>query len=335
MSGDTSKALLGSLLAADLGKRHFSQWTAKEQEEAIRRCGLSSSQHNNKRERIAILQHLHATPLPIVHIQVLRLIDDFGLPPSGARSKQQFSYYLLCYMCENLKFPPWDPQPIIKIIAPEVEELMVQSRSLLKTRLQPATTKPHFYRQSEDVGLLWSARRKLWDHFMESGVQKFLTELATEYVKVTNLVLAHSPKSKPCDLRCDIDDAQFKVDRSKAPTMFLLAWNAAMGTGDGVIDHFDRKEWRWALPHLLTATKRSVAKAVRIQYSEEDVVEETVYVGDTNDSRHSYYCVGAVWRSVKRHFSSSKRISDVISQLFVTKNVAEKLGLPTEEVNSR
>ena len=43
MSGDTSKALIASLLAADLSNRLFSKWTIKEQEEVIRRCGLSSS----------------------------------------------------------------------------------------------------------------------------------------------------------------------------------------------------------------------------------------------------------------------------------------------------
>lgn len=101
----TSKALIDELLAADLGKRHFSVWTSKEQDEAIRRCGLASSQFANRTEATAILTHLHTTDLPTDHLAVLLLIAEFGLPPSGARSKQQFSFYLLSFMCDKLKFP--------------------------------------------------------------------------------------------------------------------------------------------------------------------------------------------------------------------------------------
>ena len=277
MSTTTSNELLDNLLAADLGKRHFSKWTAKEQEEAIRRCGLSSAQFNNKSERIKILEHLHATALPIDRLPVLRLIADFGLPPSGARSTQQFAYYLLCYMCEALSFPPWDPQPVIKIISPGVEELVKSARNLCAERVLPAEADPpHFYRESADLGQLWLTRRSMWDRFLESGVQQFLTELAGEYVKVTNLVLAHSPKCKPCDLRCEIDTAQFRVDRVKVPALFLKAWNLV----NSAVVKFDLREWRWGLGHLLASTKRAVAQAVRVSYSDGDVDEE-VYVGDT------------------------------------------------------
>ena len=105
MSIKTSKTLIDELLAADLGKRHFSVWTIKEQHEAIKRCGLASSQFKNRTESTAILTHLHTTELPTVHLAVLHLIAEFGLPPSGARSRQQFSFYLLSYMCNKLKFP--------------------------------------------------------------------------------------------------------------------------------------------------------------------------------------------------------------------------------------
>ena len=43
MSGQTSIQVIDDMLAADLGKRHFSKWEAKAQQEAIRRCGLAAS----------------------------------------------------------------------------------------------------------------------------------------------------------------------------------------------------------------------------------------------------------------------------------------------------
>ena len=352
MSGQTTKQLIGELLEADLGKRHFSKWTAKEQQEAIRRCGLSSSQFGNKSERIAILTHLHSTPLPTEHLCVLRLIADLGLPPSGARSKQQFVHYLLCFMCEKLKFPPWEPLPVLEIVRPSVSDMCISARKLCDERMPARTTKPHFYRRDETTGLLWSERRDAWDIFMESGLPGFLEAVGNEYCKHMNLVLAHSPKCKPADLRVDIDDAQFKVDRVIAPRMFVEAWNS---TGAKDIVSFHLREWRWGLGHLLAATKHAVAQAVRNQVND-DVQDESVYVGDSvsvclpplsplyshnhahtvqADARHAYYCVGAVWRSVHRYFSSSARISDVISQMFVDKVSAEKLGLPSEEVSSR
>ena len=218
--------------------------------------------------------------------------------------------------------------------------------------MQSATTKPHFYRLQQNMSL-WSERReKAWPRFMKSGLPIFLKALAAQYVEVTNLVLAHSPKSEPEDLRCDIDSAQFRVDRTKVPKLFVSAWNAVGGR----IVKFEWNEWNWGVGHLLVSTKRAVAKAVRTQHTDVDVQDEQVYVGDKvcsilffcllhhitilsytlqADARHSYYCVGAVWRSVMRRFSSSKAIAEVISKMFVDKKVAEKLGLPTEEVSAR
>ena len=356
MAGQTSKQVIDGLLAADLGKRHFSKWESKAQEEAIRRCGLSSSgskyHKNTKAGRTALLRHLHSTQLPTEHLPVLRLIADLGLPPSGARSRQQFAYYLLCFMCEELKFPPWEPIPLITIVPPAVDDLCIAARSLCEERMQSATTKPNFYRRQQNVSL-WSERReKTWPRFMKSALPIFLKPLAAEYAKVTNLVLAHSPKSEPEDLRCEIDSAQFVVDQTKAPELFVSAWNSVGGR----IAKFAWNEWKWVLGRLLASTKRAVAKAVRTQHTDVDVQDEQVYVGDKvcsilffcllhhitilsytlqADARHSYYCVGAVWRSVMRRFSSSKAIAEVISKMFVDKKVAEKLGLPTEEVSAR
>ena len=150
-----------------------------------------------------------------------------------------------------------------------------------------------------------------------------------------NLVLAFSPKSSPEDLRCELDDAQYKVDRRDAATLFLTAWNKALPTDVPPVTTFKMPEWRWLLGNLIIACKRCVAKAVRTQFQEDNDEDETVYVGDREDGRHAYYCVGAVWRSVMRKFAKSARISAVISKLFLDKVTAEKDGLPTNEVNSR
>lgn len=290
-SPTSSKQIIDGLLAADLGKRHFSKWDSKAQQEAIRRCGISTSSSpyykNNKNGRTAMLTHLHKTPLPVDHLSVLRRIAELGLPPSGARSKQQFSYYLLSYMCEQLKFPPWEPIPLITIVAPNADELCTSARSICEERMSAVTVKPHFYRPKERMSAvtvkqresLWSARRSAWPRFMKSAAfQSVLTSLALQYVQVTNIVLAHSPKSKPNDLRCEIDNALFRVDRTRVPGMFVDAWKSA---GNGVIEKFEWREWRFGLGHILVSTKRAVAKAVRTQHSDEDAQDERVYVGDT------------------------------------------------------
>ena len=70
MSGQTTKQLVGEVLSADLGKRHFSKWTTTEHEELISLCGLSPSQFKNKTESITIFTHLHTTPLTTENLYV-------------------------------------------------------------------------------------------------------------------------------------------------------------------------------------------------------------------------------------------------------------------------
>lgn len=282
MSGMTSIQVIDSMLAADLGKRHFSKWEAKAQQEAIRRCGLATSSNqyfkNNKASRTVLLTHLHRTPLPTEHLPVLRKIAELGLPPSGARSTQQFAFYLLSFMAEGMEFPPWDPIPLIKIVAPSTETLAKACRDICDERMQVATVKPNFYRKQANLSL-WSDRRARWTRFMKSksGMETLVKTLADQYISVTNIVLAHSPKCTPEDLRCAIDDAQWRVDRTRVPGIFVKTWNAS----GGAIVKFDWKEWRWGLGWLLIATKRAVAQAVRTQHSEEAVEEANIYVGDT------------------------------------------------------
>ena len=139
MSTKTSKTLINELVAADIGERHFSIWTKKEQDEVIRRYGLSSSQFKNRTEAATILTHLHTIDFQTDHLAVLTLIDELGLPPCGARSKQQFSFYLLSFMCEKLKFPPWDPLPVLNIVVPKHEVLSDQVSSNVPIRFGIST----------------------------------------------------------------------------------------------------------------------------------------------------------------------------------------------------
>ena len=280
MSGQTSIQVIDGMLAVDLGKRYFSKWEAKAQQEAIRRCGLAASSNqyfkNNKVSRTALLTSLHTTPLPTDHLTVLRKIAELGLPPSGARSTQQFAYYLLSFMAEGMQFPPWEPIPLITIVAPSPEQLRKAAERVVEECMQKKQTRPNFYLKQSNKRL-WVERRARWTHFQKSGILPFVTALADHYVRVTNLVLAHSPKCEPEDLRCEIDDAQWTVNRSKVPTMFVEAWNLA----GGKIDKFEWREWRWALGHLHLAIQRTVSQAVRSQHNEEVEGDEQVYVGDT------------------------------------------------------
>lgn len=289
MAGMTSNQLLDELIASDLAKRHFANWTAKEQEAAIRRCGLASSRFHNKSERTSILCNLHATALPIDPAEVDRLIIGLGLPPSGATSVQQFAYYLLSFMCDKMDFPPWNPQPVINIVEPPYEQLCAAARSVVKDRMQGELVKPHAYRlKNSEVRHLWTPRRQTWTLLMsnldnpKSGLGTFLQDMSRAYIKVMNLVLAYSPKCSPTDLRCELDDAQYKVDRSEAPTLFTTAWNDAVKSlpDAPTIVCFKLCEWRWALGHLLVACKRAVAKSIRTQFDDDPAMDENVYVGD-------------------------------------------------------
>ena len=173
-----------------------------------------------------------------------------------------------------------------------------------------------------------------------SPMSKFLMHLAMAYIVDMNLVLAYSPTSSPDALRVELDSAQYKVDRVQGVKLFSRAWNVAVttqGVPELVISTFAWEEWKWVYNWLRQAVKRTIAHAVRTQFSQdEDVVDgNDVYVGDKADGHHAYYCVGAVWRSIMRWFSKSVRICSVINELFLDKETATKNGLPTNEVTSK
>ena len=291
-----------------------------------------------------LLENLHTTDLPLDHLQLLRLIAHFGLPPSGARSRQQFAYYLLSYMCDRMKFPPWDPQPVISIVAPDHQQLCDRVGPFMEERVTGLEDRPHAYihRPNNQVAKTWQSRRQAWPIFMKtlgdpkSGLGKCTHQLVSAHVSVMNLVLAHSPKSGITDLRCEMDDAQHTVDRKQAWKFFVPAWNEVVSSlpRAPTITSFKRCEWKWILGWLKQACKRAVAQGVRVQFDESDA-QDKLYVGDKGDGRHAYYCVGAIWRAVLKYFWKYARICCVIHKMFLDVNAASKLGLPTEEVSAR
>ena len=297
MSAKSSKALIEELLAADLGDRHFSVWTLKEQGETIKRCGLASSQFKNRTEMTEILTILHETELPTDHFEVLTLIADLGLPPSGARSKQQFSFYLLSFMCEKLKFPPWDPVPVLSVVVPKPEILRDQVSSICSERISDINERPHAYihRPNNQVAKLWNSRRGVWPEVLKtSAFGVFLQKVAAAYVKVINLVLGFSPKKQIVDLRCEMHEAMRTVDRHEGRKFFVEAWNQVVKNlpRAPTITSFAWSEWRWVLTWVFVGCKRAVAQCIREQFdTSEQVTDDTVYVGDEVSVRVVSACV--------------------------------------------
>ena len=88
------------------------------------------------------------------------------------------------------------------------------------------------------------------------------------------------------------------------------------------------------LPSLVIACEKAVHSVARVQF-DEDEDEEMVYVADREDFEKTYYLVGVVWSSVKKHFASNSRVSDAIQTMFLEKSEAVDAGLPIREVNEK
>lgn len=242
-------------------------------------------------------------------------------------------------------YQPWEPKPVLSIVVPKNEILSDQVSRICQRIFKPSQ-RPYAYihRPGNKVARLWNARRNAWPLLLatvndpKSAFSSFLQRLAAAYVKVFNLVLGFSPKSKIADLRCEIDEAMHRVDRHEAGPLFVETWNEVVKNlpRAPTITCYVRKEWRWVLGHVLAGCKRAVAQSVREQLEpSQKETDDTVYVGDKGDARHAYYCVGAVWRSVMTAFARQSRITTVIQQMFLDKETAQKFNLPVEEVSSR
>ena len=280
-----SKDIITRMMNAERENKHFTKWSEEAKKNAIRKCGIASSKFKNKTERDTMLTHLHSTNLPVDPSEVQRQIRLLGLPPSGARSLQQFAFYLLSFLCEALPFPPWRPIPIVTIVPPTITTLCEQARAVCKARIPDEP--PYAYRlQDGKLVDLWVLRRKMWDRIATSletpdsasSLCQFLLSICGEYAKVMNVVLSYNPKTKLSDLRCALDAAQWQVDRTYAPKEFFKFW--CQTTGE-CIAAFKCDEWSWLLPYLIIACRWSLSSSIRNQFDEDAVDDLTDYVGDS------------------------------------------------------
>ena len=192
----------------------------------------------------------------------------------------------------------------------------------------------------------------------DSPLHNFLKSVCAEYVVVMNMVMAHSPKSSPRDVRVELDDAQWRIDEVHVPRLWKKAWNqAAKQLPAACIDEYKHKEWMWVVNHLIVACRHCMSASIRRQFEDEQEFEK--YVGDKvigcthspppapprpqhtrqicvqEDLRHAYYCIGAVLRSLYKKFSKSSRIQLVLNRLVLSKSDAVAQGLPTHECDTR
>ena len=171
----------------------------------------------------------------------------------------------------------------------------------------------------------------------DHGLQTFLDAMVGHYVRVCNAVLAVSQSKTPDEVKLDMDDAQFEIEEDVSHDIFTKAWNDAVKSGgmEGAqIETFVEREWRWVLAPLIVACREAFAAVVRVQFDDLDIGDQDhhVYVGDKTDSRHRYYVVGVVLRSVLTHFS---RIKSAVETMFLSKEEASAQKLPVQEINAR
>ena len=172
------------------------------------------------------------------------------------------------------------------------------------------------------------------------GLQSFLESLSQLHVQTTNTVLAYNPKKSPEQLRVKIVSEWHAIDySSRSAELFRKYWNDAVRDcpPDARIEGpWDYDQWRWVLDPLTICCHRAVAEVIRIQFDDKPKTDTNPKIfTDAEDLRHAYYCVGAVWRTVIRHFCKSTRISAAIESMFLTKTQAVKENLPVEEINDR
>ena len=152
---------ISALIDKDLNHRHFTKWSEDLKKQVIRECGLASSNYGNRKKRNDILQTLATTELPLDAVQVQRLTDRLGLPPSGSSSEKQNAFYLLSFLSPDLKFPPWEPEPVISITPPTHDELHRRVLCICNERIKGDP--PHIYRRA-GMGHLWQERLQVCTH---------------------------------------------------------------------------------------------------------------------------------------------------------------------------
>lgn len=152
---------ISALIDKDLNHRPFTKWSEDLKNRVIRECGLASSNYGNRNKRNDILQILATTELPLDAVQVQRLTDRLGLPPSGSSSEKQNAFYLLSFLSPDLKFPPWEPEPVISITPPTRDELHRRVIYICNERIKGDP--PHIYRRA-GMAHLWQERLQVCTH---------------------------------------------------------------------------------------------------------------------------------------------------------------------------
>ena len=183
-----------------------------------------------------------------------------------------------------------------------------------------------------------------WSHAVNSlgtngGLQTFLEQLSKIYARAFNIVMMYNPGKSAHDLTVVIDEEMYKVEDNHVSKLFKVAWNdsvsdsfpAAMISGEVVMD-----EWRWAIAHMVVATRHAFSSAIRLQFNE-DLCSEAPqnYESDAIDEGKTLYCTGVVWDSVKKHFSKNDRVLRQIETMFLERQEAVKQDMPTTEIDSR
>ena len=183
-----------------------------------------------------------------------------------------------------------------------------------------------------------------WSHAVNSlgtdgGLQTFLNQLGKIYARAFNIVMMYNPGKSPHDLTVKIDEEMYKVEDEHVPQMFKVAWNdavkdvfpTAMISGEVVMD-----EWRWAVAHMVVATRHAFSSAIRSQFNEVVCSDASQnYEADVVDEGRALYCTGVVWDSVKKRFSKNDRVLRQIQTMFLERQEAVQQDMPTTEIDSR
>ena len=330
----TSKELIHARIHSDRGHAEFRSWKEKEKAKAIGDCGLAKYKYGNSDSRNRILGHLSTTDLPLCPDQVKISLKHIRVIFVSNSTPQQLAYLLLTHLADGLTPEP-EPVPAQPIMTPPRDLLANHARLICWSRISDVEHIPPVYRSCPH---LWQRRRAVWSALVETlgsegGIQTFVDSLAAQYVTACNRVLATLPNKKPEEIRVALDDIQFNVDETLAPDLFVTAWNNST-PADTKITEFREAEWYWLFHPLTVACRHALAYVVRHQF--DDLTNgDNLYKTDTADARHTYYCVGVVWRSVQTHFSKNSRVKSAVDNLFLTRSEAEKKKLPVQEVNAR
>lgn len=150
--------------------------------------------------------------------------------------------------------------------------------------------------------------------------------------------MMYNPGKKCQDLTVEIDEDMSKVEDEHAPQLFKAAWNDAVNetfptaviSGEVVMD-----EWRWVIAHMVVATRHAFSCSIRLQFNDDPSVTSAGYEPDVTDEGKALYCTGVVLDSLKKRFAKNDRVLRHMKPLFLDRETAVRLKMPTTEIDSR